>query len=95
MYRILNSGSEFLFGILLETSEAARDWNIENIVPVLHRHVFLKHSMEMRAIIVQARAQLKHQTLAINSLSGEQPYIHRKYFHSCITEIRKTVKCDG
>lgn len=71
MYRILNSGSEFSFGILLETSEAARDWNIQNIMPVLHRRVFLKHSVEMGAIVVQVRVQLKHQTSVVNPLSVE------------------------
>lgn len=63
MYRILNSGLEFLFGILLETSEATRDCSMQNTMRRYCTDLFSSKnaniSMEMRAIIAQVRAQAK------------------------------------
>lgn len=44
MYRILNSVKICSFGVLLETNEAVRDWNIQNILPVVHGPAFLRNS---------------------------------------------------
>lgn len=64
MYRILNSESEFFFGILLGTNEAAGDWDIQNATPILHRMVFHQNpsiSKEMRANTLQARYKLEYK----------------------------------
>lgn len=80
----------FLFGVLLETSEAVRDGNIQNIMPVVHRPAFLRTSnisIEKRKINVQVRAQAKIPNFSHKSTHLRIATYHGMYFHSHIMEI--------
>lgn len=86
MYRILNSGSEFFFGILLETNEAARDWDIQNAMPILHRLVFHQNpsiSMEMRANTLQARYKVEYKVQPqTHSVKNSNTYLAKVSTHT-------------
>lgn len=87
MYRILIQVQIFLFGILLETNEAVRDWNMQNIMPVVHRAAFLRNSnisKEKSSIIVQVRAQAKIPNSSHKSTQPRIATCHGTYFYSHI-----------
>lgn len=76
-----------IFFVWCFTNEAVRDWNMQNIIPVVHRAAFLRNSnisIEKRAIIVQVRAQAKIPNFSHKYTQLRIATYHGTYFHSYI-----------